>query len=496
MLTTSTSSILLGGTLSANTVSCTNLTQNGVSYNLASFLTSIPSSLSLSSLTVSGTGAQFNTSAGNTDSIYLPVGSYAMYLRNNSNIISTSVGLAFLNDSSGAYSTTTPSATISTLRRSSTQYDGSDIEFYTKGSASQTGALYRLASLHGTTGQLSIGSNNGYMDLNILKDNAGASIRIGSYQSTANCFTITYSYVGSSYAQNRLQFDNYGFSGQQCWFGDNSVAINSQDVPPAKFAIKGDTTKMYGSWDRVQRWSNDQSTQMAVEMLVYNESGGSNNSSGGGTCLGTMTNDPFKIMTNGSARALFNTSGRFMVGGNFSAEATIHSGGASWANEEFYTKINASSICSYRANWSSANYWGWGSDGTVGSIRAGICNASGSWLGYVPIRGGAYTNASDERLKTDIANVPYGLDAVMLMKPRKYKMIQEGTQHVGFIAQELYDIVPEAVQEGANDDMNENGYPINPWGIDLASLTSVLCKAIQDQQAQIEELKRIVSTLI
>ncbi|KAF1794263.1 Intramolecular chaperone auto-processing domain [Phytophthora cactorum] len=184
-----------------------------------------------------------------------------------------------------------------------------------------------------------------------------------------------------------------------------------------------------------------------------------------------MTNDPFKIMTNGSARALFNTSGRFMVGGNFSAEATIHSGGASWANEEFYTKINASSICSYRANWSSANYWGWGSDG-------------------------AYTNASDERLKTDIANVPYGLDAVMLMKPRKYKMIQEGTQHVGFIAQELYDIVPEAVQEGANDDMNENGYPINPWGIDLASLTSVLCKAIQDQQAQIEELKRIVSTLI
>ncbi|RAW35761.1 hypothetical protein PC110_g7964 [Phytophthora cactorum] len=250
MLTTSTSSILLGGTLSANTVSCTNLTQNGVSYNLASFLTSIPSSLSLSSLTVSGTGAQFNTSAGNTDSIYLPVGSYAMYLRNNSNIISTSVGLAFLNDSSGAYSTTTPSATISTLRRSSTQYDGSDIEFYTKGSASQTGALYRLASLHGTTGQLSIGSNNGYMDLNILKDNAGASIRIGSYQSTANCFTITYSYVGSSYAQNRLQFDNYGFSGQQCWFGDNSVAINSQDVPPAKFAIKGDTTKMYGSWDR------------------------------------------------------------------------------------------------------------------------------------------------------------------------------------------------------------------------------------------------------
>ncbi|KUF81034.1 hypothetical protein AM587_10000712 [Phytophthora nicotianae] len=137
-----------------------------------------------------------------------------------------------------------------------------------------------------------------------------------------------------------------------------------------------------------------------------------------------------------------------------------------------------------------------GSDATVGAIRIRICDATCTWTAYAPVRGGAYTNASDQRPKTDIVDVPYGLDAVLQMQPRKFKMIQENNVHVGFVAQELAAVIPEAVEQGANDDLNPGGFPINPWGIDLASLTSVLCKAIQEQQAQIEELKRTISTLL
>ncbi|KAK1941348.1 hypothetical protein P3T76_007214 [Phytophthora citrophthora] len=91
------------------------------------------------------------------------------------------------------------------------------------------------------------------------------------------------------------------------------------------------------------------------------------------------------------------------------------------------------------------------------------------------------------------------------MKPRRFKMIQEQTDHVGFIAQEMAEIVPEAVagEECPNDTLNEQGFPVDPMGIDLGSLTSVLCKAIQEQlelllsqQSRIEELEKTIASLI
>ncbi|RAW28807.1 hypothetical protein PC110_g14816 [Phytophthora cactorum] len=198
------------------------------------------------------------------------------------------------------------------------------------------------------------------------------------------------------------------------------------------------------------------------------------------------------INTNSTTMIYLNSSDRCGIK-NTSPEATLHVGGTLVANSEIYTKGNSSANASYRGNWSSANYWGSGSDATVGSIRFGVCDATGAWVSYVAIRVGSYTNASDERLKTDIVDVPYGLESVMMMKPRKYSMIQEQTNHVGFIAQELADIIPECVQQGANDDLNPSEFPVNPWGKDLASLTSVLCRAIQELKEEVDLLKALIS---
>jgi hypothetical protein len=54
----------------------------------------------------------------------------------------------------------------------------------------------------------------------------------------------------------------------------------------------------------------------------------------------------------------------------------------------------------------------------------------------------------------------------------------------GFIAQEAFEIIPQIVSVGG-DDVKEN-----PWGIDYGKLTPYLAKAIQEQQAMIEELKQ------
>lgn len=49
--------------------------------------------------------------------------------------------------------------------------------------------------------------------------------------------------------------------------------------------------------------------------------------------------------------------------------------------------------------------------------------------------------SSDERLKTDIEDVPYGLSTVMAMRPIRYKMF--GNTALGFSAQDINKLIPE-----------------------------------------------------
>jgi Chaperone of endosialidase len=104
--------------------------------------------------------------------------------------------------------------------------------------------------------------------------------------------------------------------------------------------------------------------------------------------------------------------------------------------------------------------------------------SNGSNQGYLS-SAGAWTNASDARLKEQITDIKYGIDDVMKMQPRNYQMISDKTKCVGFIAQELQTVIPECV---SGDD--EHFY-----GVDYGTLTAVLTKAIQEQQAIIEQLK-------
>ncbi|KAL3656399.1 hypothetical protein V7S43_018772 [Phytophthora oleae] len=142
-----------------------------------------------------------------------------------------------------------------------------------------------------------------------------------------------------------------------------------------------------------------------------------------------------------------------------------------WADEQFHSKQNVDGKAVYRTNWSQANYLAMGTDATVGAMRLGVCDSVFNWVSYAPVRGGAYTNASDRRIKNDIIDIPYGLD------------------------QEIVEVIPECVSgsESADDELNENGEPINPMGIDLASLVSVLCKAIQELKAEVNELRAIIA---
>jgi hypothetical protein len=70
-------------------------------------------------------------------------------------------------------------------------------------------------------------------------------------------------------------------------------------------------------------------------------------------------------------------------------------------------------------------------------------------------------------------------------------MRNDGSLHVGFIAQEMLEIIPECVsgEESIDGLMNDIGEPSNPMGIDLASLVSVLTKAIQELNIRLTNIE-------
>ncbi len=113
-------------------------------------------------------------------------------------------------------------------------------------------------------------------------------------------------------------------------------------------------------------------------------------------------------------------------------------------------------------------------------------------------RGIAYswTTYSDGRLKTEQKELEYGLNEVMQLQPKSYfhhssETSEDGTFTMlssqktftfGFIAQELNQIIPEAVYVPEDETKNL-------WAIDYEKLIPVLTKAMQEQQQEIETLK-------
>jgi hypothetical protein len=100
--------------------------------------------------------------------------------------------------------------------------------------------------------------------------------------------------------------------------------------------------------------------------------------------------------------------------------------------------------------------------------------------------GGSWDNFSDERLKTIKGRFTPGLKAVMQLQPLRYEYtrnnalgIKSAGEHVGFGAQAVQKIIPEAVTR------NENGY----LQINNDPILWTMLNAIKEQQKEIEQLK-------
>jgi hypothetical protein len=95
------------------------------------------------------------------------------------------------------------------------------------------------------------------------------------------------------------------------------------------------------------------------------------------------------------------------------------------------------------------------------------------------------TATSDEKYKYNILPINYGLNTILQLKPVNFQWIKGEENDLGFIAQDVAEIIPEAVNTNWNSDLLFR----------YESLIPILTKAIQEQQALIKALEQRIINL-
>jgi hypothetical protein len=141
--------------------------------------------------------------------------------------------------------------------------------------------------------------------------------------------------------------------------------------------------------------------------------------------------------------------------GKFIATTSITAGGSDLAGN------NSNGTIYVRNNSNTANITLTGSTGDVTAIQ--------------------FTTSSSKRFKTKIKKLNKGIDAIKDLNPVSFvRKDNRDKKEIGFIAEEMNDILPEVVKKDANND---------PEGIDYSKLTVLLVSAVKELSAKINELE-------
>jgi hypothetical protein len=292
----------------------------------------------------------------------------------------------------------------------------------------------------------------------------GTSLGVGT---TSPSFKVDVSTSGASNYIRSIGTSN-GFRG-----GFYATAFNSTGVTVnASFQAFGDDGTGTAGLYTVSNHPLYFGTNNAERMRVH---------ASGGVSIGNTT-DPGATNLSVTGNALFATttnpgSGTVTIKGNGSDEVITCVG---------YSTNGSGTILFYQP--AVGKKWGIHTDkDTFYIANAGFTNYA-----YLPQSFGAWSFGSDRRIKKDIVDLDYGLDLVMKLQPRRYTLIDNEVNTIGFIAQELKKHIPEAVT-GEEIDYDDADTPqeraVKTMGIAKETIIPVLVKAIQELKAEIDLLK-------
>lgn len=110
--------------------------------------------------------------------------------------------------------------------------------------------------------------------------------------------------------------------------------------------------------------------------------------------------------------------------------------------------------------------------------------------------GGSWSNSSDERLKDITGEYNRGLDEIVSLKPVTFyykegnlRGLPTNEENIGFIAQEVQAVFPEAVSEGPDGYLNFNMHPVN------VALVNAVKELKIENDALRQEIKQIKAAL-
>jgi hypothetical protein len=107
------------------------------------------------------------------------------------------------------------------------------------------------------------------------------------------------------------------------------------------------------------------------------------------------------------------------------------------------------------------------------NVNSGQINANGASQA-------AFGSFSDVRLKKNIENLSNQLNNILNLRPVEFDFKDDSGHQIGFIAQEMEQVYPDAVGVGQDEMLTITGW---------SKTEARLVKAIQEQQAIIEQLK-------
>jgi uncharacterized protein YqkB len=140
---------------------------------------------------------------------------------------------------------------------------------------------------------------------------------------------------------------------------------------------------------------------------------------------------------------------------------TVRINSTSAPDANYYLQLENSS-----AQKAKANAWDTYSDSRIKTNRQPIINA----IDKINLLNPTYYNQHDSYVENDLLNIDYN---------NSYKSL-------GFIAQEVYEVIPEAVNMGTTNEL---------WAMDYTKLIPILTKAIQEQNLLIKALEQRIINL-
>lgn len=185
---------------------------------------------------------------------------------------------------------------------------------------------------------------------------------------------------------------------------------------------------------------------------------------------------PLAFYTSDTERMRITSSGILMVG-----TTTVLGGGGAEATNGL--NIGSSGVLVNNSTGDFNAYFAKRSGYSFGGLLGFY--VAGSQVGSISTNGTttSYNITSDYRLKQDFKGFN-GLSIIDKIKTYDYEWKADNTRMYGVVAHELQSVLPYAVTGEKDGDQMQ--------GVDYSKIVPILVKAVQEQQAQIEELKQLI----